>query len=133
MNRHFWLAAAAYVFPTFPLGYFWHLSIFAPSYAKLEIYRADVAIPMGLGSMLIQAAIYAWAYPRLFDRERWAASALRFGLVFGLLAWSLAVLPVAAKYRMSSVADFMVLESAFTLLQYLVVSPLVALAWRPSR
>jgi hypothetical protein len=133
MNRHFWLALAAYVLPTFPLGYFWHLSVFAARYERLEMYRPEVLIPLGIGSMLIQGAIYAWAYPRLFDRERWAAGALRFGLVFGLLAWSLAVLPVAAKYRMSSVADFMVLESAFTFLQYLVVSPLIALAWRGSR
>ena len=135
MNRHFWLAAAAYVLPTFPLGFFWHLSVFAPNYQRLEMYRPEVLIPLGLGSMLIQAAIYAWAYPRLFStrREDWMAGALRFGAVFGLLAWSLAVLPVAAKYRMSSVVDFMVLETGFTFLQYLVVSPLIALAWRQAQ
>ena len=132
MSTRFWLAVAAYVLPTFPLGYFWHLSIFSASYERLEMYRAEVLIPLGLASMLIQAVLYAWAYPRLFStrREDWIGSALRFGTVFGALAWSLAVLPVAAKYRMTSVADFMLLETAFTILQYAVVAPLIALAHR---
>lgn len=40
------------------------------------------------------------------------------------------MLPVAAKYRTTSVQDFMVLETAFTVLQFAVVSPLIALAHR---
>jgi hypothetical protein len=41
------------------------------------------------------------------------------------------VLPVAAKYRMASVPDFLVLETAFTALQFLIVSPLIAFVHRP--
>jgi hypothetical protein len=131
MDRRFLLAALAYVVPTFPLGYFWHLTLFADQYHELAMYREQVIIPMGLASMLTQAVLFAWAYPRLFGGlADWKRGALAFGLFFGFLAWSLAVLPVAAKYRMTSVADFVVLESAFTFLQYLVVSPCVALAYR---
>jgi hypothetical protein len=132
MTRAFWLAFAAYLLPTFPLGYFWHLSTFAASYDRLQLLRGDVLIPLGLASMILQGLIYAWIYPQLFStaREEWASSALRFGLVFGTLAWSFLVLPVAAKYRMTSVTDFMLLETGFTILQYAVVAPLIALAWR---
>jgi len=42
-------------------------------------------------------------------------------------------LPVAAKYQMSSISDFLLLESGFTLLQFAVVSPLIALACRAPR
>lgn len=94
------------------------------------MYRAEVIIPMGLGSMLIQAVLYVGLYPRLFGGRSWGRGALGFGLTFGLLAWSLTVLPVAAKYRTTSVVDFAMLETAFTFLHYLVVSPLIALAWR---
>lgn len=89
-------------------------------------------IPFGLLSMTLQARLFAWLYPRLFSTaaEHWLGSALQFGLVFGGLAWTFAVLPVAAKYRMTSVREFMMLETAFTVLQFLVVSPLIALAWR---
>lgn len=128
--RRFFLAGLAYLLPTFPLGYLWHLNWFHARYEQLQMYRSEVIIPMGLGSMLIQAVIYSALYPRLFAGRTWTRGALGFGLTFGMLAWSLAVLPVAAKYRTASVVDFMALESAFTVLHYLVVSPLIALAWR---
>jgi hypothetical protein len=133
--KAFWLGFLAYLLPTFPLGYFWHLSIFAASYDRLELFRPDVIIPLGLASMIIQGTIFSWAYPKLFaSREgTWISGAIGFGAVFGLLAWSFAVLPVAAKYRMTSVADFMMLETAFTALQFIIVSPLMALAHRGSR
>jgi len=131
MNRTFWLAVLAYVVPTFPLGYFWHLTTFAEQYHALAMYREQVIIPMGLASMLTQGVLFAWAYPRLFGSlGDWKRGALRFGFFFGLLAWSYAVLPVAAKYRMTSVADFVALESAFTFLQFVVVSPCVAWVYR---
>jgi len=39
---------------------------------------------------------------------------------------------VAAKYNMTSVSSFMLLETGFTILQYAVVSPLIALVNRGS-
>jgi hypothetical protein len=132
MKRSFWLAALAYVVPTFPLGYFWHLVTFQESYDRLALYRAEVIIPFGLASMVVQAVFFAWAYPRLFStrREDWLTSAFRFFCVSGALAWSFTTLPVAAKYQMTSVVDFLKLETGFTLLQFAVVSPLIALAYR---
>ncbi len=132
MNKSFWLAVLAYLVPSFPLGYFWHLVTFADRYQQLAMYRDEVIIPLGLTSMAIQALLFAWAYPRLFgDRgASWWRGAAGFGIRFGALAWSFAVLPVAAKYRMSSVPDFVLLETAFTLLQFAIVSPLIALAYR---
>ncbi|HRD78697.1 MAG TPA: hypothetical protein PK264_22620 [Hyphomicrobiaceae bacterium] len=132
MNRQFWTAVAAYVVPTFPLGYFWHLSIFKAQYDTLALYRAEVIIPLGLAAMLTPGLLFAWLYPRLFSTAPgdWLKSALRFFLVFGALAWSFLVLPVAAKYNMTSVGRFIALETAFTILQYAVTSPLIAWAWR---
>jgi hypothetical protein len=132
MKRSFWLAGAAYLVPTFPLGCFWHLVTFAEQYHRLAMDRSELIIPLGRVSMLIQALVFAWAYPRLFDprRERWLRGAGLAAVVFGVLAGSFTTPPVAAKYQMSSVPDFMLLESAFTVLQLLVVSPLIASAHR---
>jgi hypothetical protein len=132
MKRSFWLSALAYVLPTFPLGYAWHLVTFKEAYDRLELYRAEVIIPFGLASMLVQAVIFAWLYPRLFStrREDWMASALRFAGVFAPFAWSFTTLPVAAKYHMSSVTSFLMLETGFTILQFLITAPLIALAQR---
>jgi len=128
----FWLAVAAYLVPTFPLGYFWHLVAFQERYERLAMYRPDVIIPFGLASMLIQAVVFAAAYPRLFDtaREGWWRGALGFFAVASVLSWSFTTLPVAAKFQMTSVPGFLTLETGFTLLQFAVVSPLIALAWR---
>ncbi len=54
---------------------------------------------------------------------------MKFGCVFGVLAWSFTTLPVAAKYKRTSVTSFLVLETVFTVVQFAVVSPLIALAW----
>lgn len=126
------LAVTAYILPTFPLGYAWHLVTFAEAYERLEVLRPEVIIPLGFAAMAVQGTIFAWLYPRLFSTVRadWIKSAASFAVIFGALAWSFMVLPVAAKYRMASVADFMLLETGFTVLQYLVVSPLIALAYR---
>jgi hypothetical protein len=132
MSKSFWLAVLAFLLPSFPLGYFWHLVSFADQYHQLAMYRDEVIIPFGLASMMIQALLFAWAYPRLFGASatQWLRGAAGFGVVFGALAWSFAVLPVAAKYRMASVQDFLILETSFTILQFLIVSPLIALAYR---
>jgi hypothetical protein len=132
MSKPFWWAVAAYLVPTFPLGYAWHLVTFGERYERLGMYREEVIIPFGLLSMAIQAVVFAWAYPRLFRtrREDWIRGAAAFAGVFGLLAWSFTTLPAAAKYQMSSVADFMMLETAFTVVQFLIVAPLIALAHR---
>ena len=96
------------------------------------MYRRDVIIPMGLASMLIQGVIFAYLYPRLFSTRRgyWLRSASKFFVIFGSLALSFLVLPVAAKNHMTSVPSFMALETAFTVLQYSITTPLIALAWR---
>lgn len=82
--------------------------------------------------MAIQALAFAWMYPRIFStrREAWISSAVRFFLIFSVLAWSFTTLPVAAKYEMASIPMFLALETTFTLAHFLVVSPLIALAYR---
>lgn len=132
MDSSYWLAVAAYLVPTFILGYLWHLVAFRKQYEGLGLYRAQVIIPFGVASMLVQALVFGWLYPRAFNTapDAWVASAVQFGLVFGLLSWSFTTLPVAAKYRMSSIRSFLLLESAFTVAQFSVVAPLIALAWR---
>jgi hypothetical protein len=128
----YWIAVLAYVVPTFPLGYFWHLKTFAPVYDRLEMYRSEVIIPMGLASMVIQGLFFAWVYPRLFDTsaENWLGGALKFWAIFGVLAWSFIVLPVAAKYRMTSVGTFIALETAFTAIQFGIAGFLLAFVYR---
>jgi hypothetical protein len=130
--RRFWLGFAAYVIPTFPIAFVWHLVLFGQRYHALGIYRDEPVIAFGLGSMLIQGAIFSWLFPRVFARS--GGSFLRDGLLYGLgaglLSWSFTTLAVAAKNVMTSVPDYVLLETSFTILQFAIVGPLIALAYR---
>jgi hypothetical protein len=55
---------------------------------------------------------------------------LLYGMAIGLLSWSFTTLAVAAKHPMTSTSDFMLLETAFTAVQFVIVGPLIALAHR---
>lgn len=127
----FWLGFAAYLLPSFPIAYVWHLILFAPLYHSLAIYRDDVIVPFGLVSMLIQGAAFSWVYPRVFaSGGPVVKNGLLYGLGIGLLSWSFTTLAVAAKNVMTSVPTYLALETAFTVVQFVIVGPLIALAYR---
>jgi hypothetical protein len=130
--RGFWLGFAAYVLSTFPIAFVWHLVLFEQKYHALKIYRDQPVIAFGLASMIIQGAIFSWLYPRVFARGSgsFLKDGLLYGLGAGLLSWSFTTLAVAAKNMMVSVPDYLLLETTFTVLQFAVVGPLIALAWR---
>jgi hypothetical protein len=131
-KRCFWLGVAAYLVPTFPIAFVWHLVLFAPAYEALGIYRPDPIIPFGFASMVVQGIIFSWAYPRLFLGRGSAifGPGLTYGLALAILSWSFTTLAVAAKNIMSSVPIYLLLETGFTLLQFAIVGPLIALAHR---
>jgi hypothetical protein len=131
MKMRFGLGVLAYVVPTFALGFVWHLVLFKGPYEQLAIYRKDIIIPFGFLSMLIQAFVFAWVYRQAFARRNGAL--LSRGLVYALfgavLSWSFTTLAVAAKNVMTSVPDYVAIETAFTAVQWIMVGPLTALAF----
>jgi hypothetical protein len=130
----FILAVLAYVVPSFALGIVWHLVLFERAYATLAIYRSDIIIPFGLLSMLIQAVIFAWIYERAFAQRH--APLLTRGFAYGafgaVLSWTFTTLAVAAKNVMTSVPDYLIIETGYTAVQWAMVGPLTALAFHRS-
>jgi hypothetical protein len=129
MTIQFWLGFAAYLVPLFPLAFVWHLKVFKPAYDRLEMFRESVIVPFGLLSMVMQAVFFSWAFPLLFTSPDWLWNGLQYAVIFGLLGWSFMVLPIAAKYRMASVKGFMLLESCFLAIQFVVTGLLLALVY----
>jgi hypothetical protein len=125
-------AALAYIVPTFPLGYFWHLTVFKERYRALEIYRENVSPPLGLTSMVIQGIAFAIIYRGVFAAAGtgWVETGIRYAALGGLLSWSFTTLAWAAKGRVTSLRTFFALETAFTVLQWLVVGLLTAFLLR---
>jgi hypothetical protein len=120
----------AYLVPTFALGFLWHLVVFKRAYEALAMYRHDVIIPFGLLAMAIQAALFAWSFDTLFAHRAETAGrrTLFFALFGAMLSWSFTTIAVAAKNVMSSVPDYLLIESGFTVVQWAIVGPLMAFA-----
>jgi hypothetical protein len=131
MIRRLSLGALAYLVPTFALGFVWHLILFQHYYDELAIYRKDIIIPFGFLSMLIQAIIFAWIYEKAFARRgsTLLSRSLTYGLLGAALSWSFTTLAVAAKNVMTSVPDYLVIETAFSVVQWAMVGPLTTLAF----
>lgn len=130
----FTVGVLAYLAPTFALGFVWHLIFFKNYYETLAIYRSDVIIPFGLLSMLIQGVIFAWIYMKAIAPRNgsFLSRALAYGGLGAVLSWSFTTLAVAAKNVMASVPDYLVIETAFTVVQWVMVAPLTVLALPPS-
>jgi hypothetical protein len=128
----FVLAALAYVVPTFALGFAWHLVLFKPYYDALAIYRSDIIIPLGLLAMLIQAAGFAWIYEKGFAQRGGSfwSQALAYAAFGAALSWTYTTLAVGAKNVMASVPGYLLIETGFTIAQWLMVGPLTVLAFR---
>jgi len=82
--------------------------------------------------MLIQAAIFAWVYEKAFAAANGSllSRAWRYGVSAAALSWSFTTLAVAAKNVMASVADYLLIETAFTIVQWALVAPLTVVASR---
>jgi hypothetical protein len=130
MIRRIGVGALAYLVPTFALGFVWHLIAFKGHYDALAMYRRDVIIPFGFLAMTLQAVLFAWLFDSAFARAQLSVG--RRGLYFAafgaVLSWTFTTLAVAAKNVMTSVPDYLLIESAFTVVQWAIVGPLMALA-----
>lgn len=134
--KHLVLGVLAYLIPTFALGFVWHLVLFEDYYKALAIYRDNIIIPFGFASMLLQGVLFAWIYAQAFAGRpsSLASKMLGYGALGAILSWSFTTLAVAAKNIMASVPNYMLIETGFTLVQWLMVGPLTALAFRhPAR
>lgn len=128
MIKRFSLAVLAYLVPTFALGIVWHLILFKRYYDELAVYRKDVIIPFGFLSMLTQAIIFAWIYEKAFTWRGGTllSRSLAYAALGAVLSWSFTTLAVAAKSVMTSVPNYLVIETAFTVVQWAMVGPLTA-------
>lgn len=131
MMMRYGLAILAYLVPTFALGFVWHLILFEDYYLALQIYRTDIIIPFGFLAMLIQSVAFAWLYDKGVAQQSGSRllRSIRYAAVGGILSWSFTTITVAAKNVMASVPDYLLIETAFTLVQWIIVAPLTVFAF----
>jgi hypothetical protein len=123
------IAALAYIVPTFPLAYAWHLTLFKARYDALKLYRSGVVPLFGLASMVIQGILFGAIYVGLVQPMPvgWLAKAGTYAALGGFLSWSFTTVAAAAKNPMTSVTRFVGIETAFTVIQWIIVGVITAL------
>lgn len=127
----FIFTALAYIIPTMILGYLWHLVIFHNLYDRLGIYnRTKPIIPLGFFSMIIQGFIIAWLYPLYAKDKSTIAKAVTFSLVIGVFLFSVSTLANAAKIMVTSMSEWLLIQTAFHLLQFSVAGFFIGLVNR---
>ena len=97
----------------------WHFNIMKEVYDGLKIYnRAEPIIPLGLTSMLIQGAILAYLYPFYATSDRPIVRGLKFSLLMGVFLFSVSTLANGAKFEVTSMSTWLMVQAAFHLIQF---------------
>jgi hypothetical protein len=73
----------------------------------------------------------ARSLPAPADPRRACGVGHTYAATGAILSWSFTTIAVAAKNLMASVPDYLLIERAFTALQWIIVGPLTALAFEP--
>lgn len=124
-------SAVAALVALFVVAAGWHLAVFKDLYARLAIFtRAQPIIPLGLLSMLLQALILAYLFPLVAPKQSWFVDGIAFGLLCGVLMGSIGALAEAGKQNVTSLGTFLVLESAFYLIEYSIVGLVLSATYR---
>jgi len=128
--KKFVSATLGYVVITMILGMSWHFIFFKDLYHRLGIYnRAEPIIPLGLLSMLIQGLILSYLYPFFQVGARPIPRGIAFSLIMGLFLFSVTTLANAAKISVSSMSTWLLVQSAFHLIQFILAGILLGLVY----
>ena len=113
----FYFLALAYLVVSFILGAVWHMVLFKEYYKKLAIY-SNIEKPrftFGLSAMLLQGIVLAYIYPPV-------GSQLIFGVGLFLLLVSFMVFAEAGKQNATSLSGFVLIQTASSLVQAVLVT-----------
>ncbi len=133
MTKRFALATVGYVVASFALAAPWHLMLFHEKYVAMGAFsRGEPIMPFGVLAMVLQGIVFAYFYP-LFYRHKGGGHpvfrGIQFSLFMGLTVWTVMVLATAAKFKIEPVVDFVLLGTAFQLLQFILVGAVIGLIY----
>jgi hypothetical protein len=125
MTKKFTLAVIGFVVTSFALAAPWHLIWFHDKYVAMGAFtRGEPIMPFGVLTMILQGVVFAYFYPLFYKHKGGGHPAYRgiqFSLFMGLTVWTVMVLATAAKFNIEPVVDFVILGTAFQILQFVFV------------
>ena len=134
MNKRFFLTLFAYFVATMATAFPWHMILFHEKYVAMGAFtRGQPIMPLGMLAIILQAIVFAYFFPIYYRHVGGGnpiALGIRFSLILGILVWTVMVFATAAKFTIEPVSDFILLGTAFQLLQFVAVGIAIGLTHR---
>ncbi len=112
------LGALAYIIPTMPYAYFWHMVWFKKKYERWEYFGGDASVPLGFTSMIIQGIVLSYAYAILPIEHNSLVNSMYFSAILGIFFWSTHVVSAMAKHGASRTRGYFALETVYLVGQF---------------
>ena len=127
------LAAAAYVVIVFPLALGWHLGLFEEQYQAFGYFDGEPNVLAGLAAIAIQGLVLAVIYPLFRSGRAGFARAFQYAGLMGLFFWTSHVLALVAKQSVPNAVGFIVMETAYLVLQFGLFALVLGLIYRGAK
>ena len=112
------LGALAYIVPTFPLAYVWHLKLFKTNYEQWDYAGGNPSIPLGFLSIFLQGIILSFLYALAPINHASFFAAIGLVGLFGFFHWTVHVLAAMAKNERMRTWGYFGLETVYLALQF---------------
>ena len=112
------LGALAYIIPSMPFGYYWHLRVFKKNYDKWQFFGTAPSVPLAFTAMVIQGIILSVVYARLPIEHTSVLNIFTFVSIMGIFFWSRVVIPSMASNVPARTIGFFFLETTYLVGQY---------------
>ena len=123
------LGALAYIIPSMPWGYFWHLRVFKKKYDEWEYFGTGPSVPLAFIAMVIQGTILSVAYALLPVEHTSVVNIFSFVSIMGIFFWSRVVVPSMARHAPTRKSAFFFLETAYLVGQYALFGALLCVVY----
>lgn len=131
IKKEFFLSVLGYFIVTMIIAVVWHLIIFHEKYVEMGAFtRVEPIMPLGMAAVILQAVVFAYLYPaylKFIDRPSSVLRGVTYSLIMGINVWTVMVFATAAKFKIEPVFDFVVLGTAFQILQFVLVGITIGL------
>ncbi len=118
MSLKILLAALAYIIPTMPYAYVWHMVWFKKKYERWQYFGGDASVPLGFTSMIIQGIVLSFAYAILPIEHNSFVNCMYFTGILGIFFWSSHVVAAMAKHGQTRTKGYLILETIYLIGQF---------------
>ncbi len=130
--KQYFLAFFTSLVIAFITAFVWHIVLFQKLYQELGVLgRIEPNIPLGFIATLLLSVFLSYIYPKIMALRITSPikSGMRFGITIGILNIIFWVLKFAATQPVSSIPLFFIVESAFELIQLILMGISIAFVY----